>query len=147
MAGARIEIHWEYSEALSVINAMAAAGRDLEPAWREIGEYLDLAHRLRWDSQVAPDGTPWEPLDPKTIESKRRRGLPDDILVEHGYLRDLLRYETTAAELLFGSDRVYGATHQFGRPDAGIPARPWLGTSEEDDDEILVILQRHLEAV
>lgn len=147
MAGARIQIDWEYSEALRVIQAMTAAARDLEPAWREIGEYLDLAHRMRWDSQVAPDGTPWEPISQEHEEHKRAKGLSTDILVMHSYLRDTLRYETTAAELLFGSDRVYGATHQFGRPEDGIPARPWLGTSAEDDDEILAILQSHLERV
>ncbi|WP_241085742.1 phage virion morphogenesis protein [Candidatus Vondammii sp. HM_W22] len=58
------------------------------------------------------------------------------ILVESGALRDSLE---------FGTDRKYGATHQLGDQERGIPARPFLGIDDQDRDEILAILQRHLE--
>lgn len=34
------------------------------------------------------------------------------------------RYQVQGGELWFGTDRVYGATYQFGHPEDGIPARP-----------------------
>ncbi|MCO1337222.1 phage virion morphogenesis protein, partial [Microbulbifer sp. OS29] len=73
------------------------------------------------------------------------------VLTLSGLLRNTLRYQVQGTELLFGTDRPYGAVHQFGAtqgqfgktkrggpiPWGNIPARPWLGTSAEDDREIL----------
>jgi phage virion morphogenesis protein len=143
MAGASIQIDIDDRQVTAVLGELIARGQDLEPAFREIGEYLDLVHRGRWDQQQAPDGTPWAPLNPAYQARKKRNA--DRILVLDGYLRDLLRYQASSDGLAFGTDRVYGATHQFGRPEAGIPARPFLGLSEEDGREVLEILARHLQ--
>ncbi len=118
--------------------------RDPAPALREIGEHLDLSHRMRWDHQQSPDGSPWEPLSLATVVRKAKKGLASDILVGRGDLRNLLRYTVTKKGLQFGTDRVYGATHQFGR--GPIPARPWLGMSDSDRSAIVGIIQRHLTA-
>ncbi len=56
-----------------------------------------------------------------------------------------LRYHATRDSLEFGTDRKYGATHQLGDQERGIPARPFLGIDDQDRDEILAILRRHLE--
>ncbi|MCC8998035.1 MAG: phage virion morphogenesis protein [Candidatus Contendobacter sp.] len=39
---------------------------------------------------------------------------------------------------------MYGATHQFGNPNLNIPARPFLGLSQSDEQELLDILNDHL---
>jgi phage virion morphogenesis protein len=145
MAGASIQIEIDDREVLAALQRLVDAGRDLKPAFEQIGEYLDLAHRQRWDRQEAPDGTPWAPLSPKTLARKHKKGRPLDTLVESGDLRDLLRYQASDDGLEFGTDRRYGAPHQFGREEAGIPARPFLGLSEDDKAAVLDILQEHLE--
>ena len=44
--------------------------------------------------------------------------------------------------LLLGTPAVYGATHQFGRDN--IPARPFLGVSAADADDIMSALSEWL---
>ncbi len=128
------------AELVELINRL----RDPAPALREIGEDLDLSHRMRWDRQQSPDGSPWEPLSLATVVRKAKKGLASDILVGRGDLRNLLRYAVTGKGLQFGTDRVYGATQHFGR--GPIPARPWLGMSDSDRSAIVDIIQRHLTA-
>ncbi|MDX1464115.1 MAG: phage virion morphogenesis protein [Halomonas sp.] len=156
MAGARIQLDLEARTVLAAIGELIDRMEDPRPAFREIGEYLDLAHRDRWDAQRSPDGTPWAPLSPVTRARKKKNA--DRVLVLEGYLRDTLRYQESATELLFGTDRVYGAVHQFGArqgafgttarggpiPWGDIPARPWLGLASEDEQPVLEILERHV---
>ncbi|NAW33235.1 phage virion morphogenesis protein [Halomonas alimentaria] len=156
MAGARLQIELDARPVLSALAELAHRIDDPQPAFREIGEYLDMAHRDRWDAQRAPDGSPWAPLSDVTKARKKKNA--DRVLVLDGYLRDTLRYQESATELLFGTDRVYGAVHQFGArqgafgttarggpiPWGDIPARPWLGIGSEDEQPILAILERHL---
>lgn len=146
MAGASLGIRTEIDdrEVREAIKRLQEAGGDMGAAFADIGEYLLNSHRERWDRQEATDGTPWAPLNPKY--KRRKHKYEDKILVLEGDLRDLLRYDASQEGLEFGTDRIYGATHQFGREEAGIPARPWLGLTNGDRLEILDILQDHLEA-
>ena len=102
----------------------------------------------RFDREEAPDGTPWEPLSPKYRQRKMRIFGEDKILRLRGYLRDTIRYQASDTELRLGSNRVYAALHQFGghfrafgTHDAVMPARPYLGLSNEDQQEILDTVQ------
>lgn len=145
MAGASLGISVEIDdrEVLQAIQRLQDAGGNLQGAFADIGEYLLISHRERWDRQVSPEGEPWAPLAPQTIKRKKKNR--DKVLVLEGDLRDLLRYQDSPDSLEFGTDRIYGASHQFGREEAGIPARPFLGISDEDRVGILDILRDHLE--
>lgn len=144
MAGASLKVEIDDREVLKALQRLQDAGANMQGAFADIGEYLLISHRERWDRQVSPDGTPWAPLAPQTVKYKKKN--QDKILVLDGNLRDLLRYQDRPDGLEFGTDRIHGATHQFGREDAGISARPFLGLSDEDRVEVLDILQDHLEA-
>lgn len=63
-------------------------------------------------------------------ETLARKKGEDRILQEQGTLRDILSYEATASELLFGSNLEYAARHQFGREEDGIEARPFIGITD-----------------
>ncbi len=146
MTGVFIEVDAQsFARAERYLQRIITAGQSLEPAFAEIGEYLLESHAERFSLEVAPDGTPWEPLAPATLANKA----DDRILQEEGFLRDTLAYQVTGAELLFGTNRIYGATHQFGREEDGIPARPYLGIATSpwnDEDEIVAILKDHLQS-
>lgn len=154
MAGATLE--FDATAALAVINEVAQAMGRPEPLLLDIGEYLMIAHDQRFASQTSPEGTPWQALSPRYQRRKRKNG--DKILVLDGYLKNTLRYQVNGDELLFGSNRPYAAIHQFGgtiRPKKGkalafggrfvqsvtIPARPYLGISEQDNKEIREIIK------
>lgn len=149
MAGARIEL--ELSGLARVQQQLHRLGErvgNLQPAFEDIGELLLRTHFERWGRQEAPDGTPWAPLSERYRKRKRRN--QGNILRLYDHLRDTLAYRASPAELLFGSNRVYAAIHQFGgSPDmkpplAAIPARPFLGISSDDQASVLDILEQYL---
>lgn len=58
---------------------------------------------------------------------------------------DQLSYQVAGDNLFVGTNAVYGARHQFGDDgDDGMPARPWLGLSPADEEEIELIVDDHL---
>lgn len=142
MAGAALAINVEIDdrEVLAALRRLQAAGADMEPVFRTIGEHLLISTRARFDKQQAPDGSAWAPLTPAYQARKKKN--KDKILQYYGYLYDLLRYEASGSGVEFGTDRIQGATHQFGRD--GIPARPFLGLSDGDRQDILAIVSDHL---
>ncbi len=129
---------------VSTLNQLINQSQDLQPALAGIGEYLLESHQSRFQLEISPDGTPWAPLAPETLARKKGE---DRILQDQGTLRDTLSYEVSANELLFGSNLEYAATHQFGREDHGIEARPFIGITDgpwHDEVEMLGILRDHL---
>ncbi len=176
MAGANVSIAISDRALRATIKRLQRAGADLEAVWRDVGEYLLISTRERFDREQAPDGTPWEPLAESTLRRKMLKGVgrgkgkkrkslttgrgntkagairrlaSNQILVESSNLRDLMRYQAPRVGLRFGSDRVYAAIQQFGGADVGrpdIPARPFLGLSAADRAEVLAILNQHLES-
>ena len=145
MTGVQVKIDLKGAAAIDeALDRIAKAGADLAEPLAEIGEHLLSSHRERWADEQAPDGTPWQPLEPSYAARKRRKRPAAGILVYDDLLAGLLRYQVAGNTLTFGTDRDYGATHQFGRKEDGIPARPWLGIAGEDRDVILDTIHDHL---
>ena len=141
MAGARITLDYETGPALTFLRQLGEHIDDLSPLFGQIGEYLDESTEARFAAQEAPDGTPWAPLSPDYAKRKRKNA--DKILVLDGILRDTLAYNVGPRELEFGTNQEYGATHQFGRD--SIPAREYIGISNEDENEILLLTREYVE--
>lgn len=142
MAGSFVSIDVRGQKQIAqALNRLLQQGGDLEPAFREIGEFMLETTQQRFDDMQAPDGEPWEPLSPTTLKNKKRT---DKILTESGTLADTLNYQLGNNQLMFGSNMEYAATHQFGREADGIPARPFLGVAPFEKTEILDILRSHL---
>lgn len=148
MAGStlRVDVSIDDKAIQRRLESLIKRGEDLSPLLVDIGEYLELAHRDRWDKEIAPDGSPWQPLAYETSEQKERKGKDNGILLENADLRDLLRYQVANNILDYGTDRIYGATHQFGDEDRDIPQREWLGFSDLDLSEIGDIVTDYLRA-
>lgn len=74
-------------------------------------------------------------------------------LVDTGILQDTIRYQVAADgnRVEIGTNRFASvweggaAVHQFGDKNGNIPARPFLGMSDEDKVEVLAILDRFVE--
>ena len=152
MAGVRITVDFKGAEAVSrVLRRLSEAGQNLEPALADIGETLVNSHQERWRLEQSPDGEPWAPLSEDYAEWKRRKRPNAGILVFDDLLRGQLAYVVSGDVLLVGTNRPYGARHQFGfdGPDAlgrhtNTPARPWLGISNANESAILDIVCDHL---
>ncbi|MBO6789518.1 MAG: phage virion morphogenesis protein [Dinoroseobacter sp.] len=125
---------------------------DLTPLMDNIGALLEQSARTRIEStNVGPDGSPW-PQSMRAVEDGGRT------LFESGRLAASLTHEADRREARIGSNLIYAGVHQSGAtitPTSGralqfqlpngefvtvgkvtIPARPYLGISEEDELEI-----------
>ncbi len=154
MAGAMLDVTLDTSQVGKALDDLADRLGDLTTPLNDIGEYLQISTDDRFRQKVAPDGSPWAPLSPVTLARKKGSG----ILREKGTLQDTLRKQVTSTELAFGTDRPYGAVHQFGQkkgasgktgkgqsiPWGDIPAREYLGLSSDDEAEVLLIIQEYL---
>ena len=150
MAGDSYSIKVEGQERIiEEFNRLIKQSNDLTPVFRDIGEYLIESTQQRFVEQKSPDGEAWQPLSELSLSRKTRK---DKILTESGTLADTLTYQISGDELLFGSNLEYAAMHQFGGitspksmfPNKEIPARPFLGISDEDEEEILALITEHI---
>ena len=149
MAGAR----FDGTAAIEHLSGLVDAINDPAPLLAELGEYGLRSTRARFKTQTAPDGTAWAALQPWYQKEKRRN--KNRILTLNGYLRGQMTWQLVGDRTVeIGSNLPYAAVHQFGatiKPRAAkvlmfrghvaksvtIPARPYLGLSDEDRSEIV----------
>lgn len=144
MAGSFIAIsHNGVADAFDLLAKLYQKTGDLSEPLADIGEGLLLSHRDRWDAQESPEGVPWAPLSEKYRARKPRHA--DEILRLNDDLRDTLDYQVDPQALYFGTPMVYGAAHQFGRPEINLPERRALGLSEGDKQSVLDMLSLYLD--
>ena len=133
------------------LNRLIALSEDLDPVLKVIGETLAASTKQRFSAETAPDGTAWQPNAPSTLAKK---GAGKKMLQgETGLLRSSIVAQVLNQELTVGSPMEYSAIQQLGgyagraAGKAGpiqrpyIPARPFLGLSDEDQGEIDAILR------
>lgn len=161
MAGVKLQVSTDAKKAIDGLNRIVASLTNPSPLLGDIGEHLLISHRERFDKAEDPEGNPWAPLSPAYLESKRKRKSrhPRDILVRDEHLR-ALHYQVSGKQLWVGTNREYGAVHQFGAekgefgttsrgapiPWGDIPARPFLGLSGDDETAIRDIINDGLQA-
>lgn len=124
-----------------------------------IGDALVTGVKTRLLNEVNPKGEKWEP-------SARALSQGGKTLTDTARLRDSIDYAATPTKVMVGSNLRYARIHQFGgivKPRKGkflkfrgrdgkdvfarqvkIPARPYLGVSEEDKKEVQATIQDFL---
>ena len=153
---APIAIQYTGAEVIDALRRLQAAvgPAGLRPALLEIGEELTESTKQRFTAGQAPDGSPWAPNTATTL-AKKRGSRP---LIDSGILAGGIAYQLVDGGVEIGSSRIYSGTQQFGAkkgqygrtargapiPWGDIPARPFLGVSDADEQTILGILADHL---
>lgn len=147
------------AEILAALNRLFQTVQNPRPALLEIGETLLESTKQRFSTKKAPDGSAWDDNSDVTIGIKGRndpliggdRGT-DDQGAGGGRLNDQLNYEIFSDGLDIFNTMEYAAMQQFGGTKdefshlwGDIPARPFLGVSDDDKTELLAILQSHIE--
>lgn len=140
MAGANVTI--DDTEIVAALARLQTKVGNLAPVYRDIGAYLLQSNTERFTAKQSPDGKDWKELSPGYQASKPKNA--DKILVLDNRLRGDLRYQASSQRLEVGSNLKYAATHQFGRAEANIPARPFLGLSADENTSIIAIIEEHL---
>lgn len=123
--------------------------RNLDPALEEIGAANLTETEQRFEKERDPEGQRWPAYSPNTTFAKGRN--KPRMLRDRGELYDSLTYQVlTGRSVAVGTNKRYARIHQLGGK-AGrgrkvtIPARPYLGLSNEGAEEILQIVTDHLE--
>lgn len=105
----------------------------------QIGGLIESQTRRRFDERTAPSGEAWAPWS-EAYRLGRRKG--QTLLVASGAFRDSMAWDLSGDELRVGSNMVFAALHQEGGTDdmpagaAAVPARPFLGVSDDNAREI-----------
>lgn len=133
MAGAHFSVDFDSRSVTASLHGLLNAIDKPAPLLAELGEYALRTTRDRFKSQTAPDGTAWAALAPWYQREKRRN--KNRVLTLNGYLRGQMAVQVNEKSVQVGSNFIYAATHQFGR--GAIPARPYLGLSDIDRNEIV----------
>lgn len=142
-----------------LFKAMQQMGANPQPLLEDIAFLGENSTRERFSTQIGPDGRRWKP----SLRAQLNGG---KTLTKDGHLGDSItsRADNSAAE--WGTNRIYAAIHQFGgviKAKAGgylrfaipgfgyvskrqvtIDARPYLGLSAEDEQDILALVSDHI---
>ena len=156
----KIDVEIDDRAVVRALNGLAARARDMGPAMRAIAGHLEDGVADALENQAAPDGTPWAPLAESTRGQRERAGYPPDkpILERTGDLFASVSSRWTPTQAVATVSQVYARVHQFGAeagefgadasgrplPWGDIPARPFLGLSDDTREAILEDLARHL---
>ena len=137
-------------EAMASLRSAKAAGQDLSPLMSDVAGIMeDAIERAFLHEQDPATGAAWAPLKPST--KARRRGTSLKILQDSGSMVQSIGSDYDDDSAVAGVSEIYGITHflgakkgQYGRTSRGgpipwgdIPARRFLGLSDEDEEEIL----------
>lgn len=152
-------IKTEDAGVLAALRRVVGTLADPTPLAAEIAALGENSTRLRFRTQIAPDGSTWKPSLRAQITGGRT-------LTQDGHLSGSLsaRHGRDFAE--WGVNRIYAAIHQFGgviRPKTAkalrfqlagggfavvqsvtMPARPYLGLSDDDRSDVLDAIERAL---
>jgi len=120
-------------------------GAELHELLDIIGDTVESQTRRRIEEQEgAPDGSAWPEWSEKYEKTRHSN---HGFLLGEGDLLDSLGYVVSSDGVEVGTNMIYAATHQFGDDDRGIPARPYLGLSSDDEDELEIVINNYLEGL
>lgn len=158
MSGVTWTIEPQLGEARAAIAALRRLGAEPAPLLRSIGTGLVRNTQDRIDRGVDPEGRRFAALHPDYAPMKKGPGILRESGLRGG-LQGSITFRAEGEEVAVGTNKEYGAIHQFGgiiRPrrtggflvfrlasgrvfarQVTIPARPYLGLSAADEQTIL----------
>jgi phage virion morphogenesis protein len=166
-----IRIDIDDAGVLAALEQLRARAADLKPALADIGELLAESTKRRFGASTGPDGRRWAQNSQVTIlqylgrykgsytkkgalssKGAARSASKKPLIGETRSLSTQIYYRLTGDGVEVGSPMIYAAVQQFGArakafgraPWGDIPARPFLGLSEQDRADLLDLLADYL---
>ncbi len=96
------------------------------------------------EEKKAPDNSAWPEWSFKYLLT-RHQG--HSLLMSSGGLLDSITSDADTHTAIWGSNKVYAATHQFGDAARNIPKREYLGLSDENFADMQAIANDWIESV
>jgi len=121
---------------------------------KSIGVEMEAQSTERFDTKTDPQGNKWKDITDVTkayyaarLRSGKTDGKPQPPLVFTGDLRMSITSEVQSGgwSVIVGAAKEYANVHQYGYKN--IPARPYIGISNENAQEIEEIIRAYLRSV
>ena len=164
MSASSIRIEGDVKKLLKQIKKLESTDITIRSTSKVLAQTIRTSTVMRFDKEKGPDGKAWTP-------SKRVVRDGGKSLTDKAVLKRSIRAKSTADGFAVGTDVVYARTHQYGdertiraktskglrfyiggrwvnkkKVHIKIPARPYLGLSDEDMKEIRDTLLDLMEA-
>lgn len=159
-------VEFQNDEIEAALARISAALTDTSPVMNEIGEQLVVTTEDRFLEGVSPEGAAWAPKSETTIANYRRQGKKVDLRPlwsdgEGGHLAHSFHHAYGQGWVEVGTNAIQSAVMQFGAaksafgamkngrpiPWGDIPARPFLGISDLDQENIIATVEEWLESI
>jgi phage virion morphogenesis protein len=168
MAGIAMKTTIDDRQVRELMRKLQVRARDLDPALKDIGEYMLIETEARFAGEHDPEGRPWTPLKVRTLYGSSRgkkytkKGrltkrfsnyvAKRKILTDSHNLRSRIVYQLGRGSVAIGTNVIYARVHQEGaefsilktRARIRIPARPYLGANAQNRREFVAIVKDHL---
>lgn len=122
--------------------AQVVDGREIT---RKVANVLLQEAEAAFDNEKSPEGEPWAKLNQDYKKRRYNKGYTGNILQVTGDLVKSLNIDYGDNFAMIGASEPYGQYHQLGT--SKMPARPFLGLSNDGIEEIKAILNRELSKV
>ena len=132
------------ADAAAVLDRLG--GSNLADISYKVGTLLEDRAKMRINkTKAGPDGTPWLPWSEAYDET--RNHAKHSLLIESGDLEESIQNYTVGDVIMIGTNLVYARHQQLGSglDVGGIPARPFLGVSDQDRRDIQDLVIGQLE--
>jgi phage virion morphogenesis protein len=140
-AASNLHIKWGTKEATRRLTGLSLLRHEV--LLGKLGSEMLRQNRERLDVlKEGPDGQKWPAWSAKYAASSGGEG---DLLEKSHKLLDSLAVEQGPDAVSVGSDLLYAIAHLQGSTNRNIPARPFLGFSDDNIAELQVIAQEFLE--
>ena len=143
----KVDIQFTNSTVLQVLDSLLDKLDDLSEPMNDIAAVLESATESAFEAEADPTtGQTWASLSDAYLKANPKRQSGKILQASAGGLAASVAADSGDFWAAIGSNKIYAAIHQFGGTDnmpagpAGIPARPYLGVSREDEQSILEIV-------
>jgi len=142
-----IEIKIENKELNHVLDRLFEKTSDLKPLMKNIAGIMADSVEENFKQEGRPDK--WEELKKGTIKVRTKKGYwPGKILQMRGELAASITSEYSENSAIVGTNKAYAAIHQFGgqagKKKVAVPARPYLGLSDNQLELITKAVNTYL---
>ena len=152
MAGSVVTIQDDELKALSSrLKEMALKPSDRKQLLHDIGVEMESQTKERFQTKTSPDGDDWAEIAQSTKNFYRKKygsenpGKGTLWRLSSVPMIDTVTSEVSSWSVLVGAVKVYAAVHQYGWSERNIPARPYLGLSNDDKADIIGIINGFLD--
>lgn len=165
-----LEFNLQHDIVVNVLEQVQGNLKDDE-LFKEIGEHLTNTTQERFRTSTAPDGSKWQLNSSVTLwrtlgdehfnkngtvnkKGKHRFNSKKPLIgvgQTAGTLQDSIHYQLGNGEVFVGSNLIYAPMMHYGGTKAqfphlwgDIPARPFIGLSLADEQEIIELVKEHI---